>query len=122
MNDKQLKQKDALGLFIESVLKPDHELRQCAHNQKCYNELMEWRDSVLEYLHAKRNESMASPAQKMSFLHPKQQMDEKTKLILAKMQINNLVELLKGNEYEQFLYSKLIGIDVELTRQLSHYD
>jgi hypothetical protein len=58
----------------------------------------------------------------MSFLHPKQQMDEKTKLILAKMQINNLVELLKGNEYEQFLYSKLIGIDVELTRQLSHYD
>jgi hypothetical protein len=49
-------------------------------------------------------------------------MDEKTKLILAKMHINNLVELLKGNEYEQFLYSKLIGIDVELTRQLSHYD
>jgi hypothetical protein len=56
MNDKQLKQKDALGLFIESVLKPDHELRQCAHNQKCYNELLEWRDSVLEYLYAKRKD------------------------------------------------------------------
>lgn len=49
-------------------------------------------------------------------------MDEKTKLILARQQINNLVELLKGNEYEKFFYSKLIGIDVELTRQLSHYD
>ena len=49
-------------------------------------------------------------------------MDDKTKLILAKMQINNLVQLLKGNEYEKFLYSNLISIDVELSRQLSHYD
>ena len=49
-------------------------------------------------------------------------MDEKTKLILAQMQINNLVELLKGNEYEQYLYHKLITVDVELKRQLSHHD
>ena len=47
MNEKQ---KDALGLFIESVHKPDHELRQCAHNQKCYYELLEWQAKVLEYL------------------------------------------------------------------------
>ena len=39
-----------LDLFIESVHKPDHELRQCAHNQKCYNELMAVRETVLEYL------------------------------------------------------------------------
>jgi len=39
-----------LDLFIESVHKPDHELRQCAHNQKCYNELMEVRERVLDYL------------------------------------------------------------------------
>lgn len=39
-----------LDLFIESVLKPDHELRQCAHNQKCYHELMYIRQYVLEYL------------------------------------------------------------------------
>lgn len=39
-----------LDLFIESVHKPDHELRQCAHNQKCYNELMAVREHVLEYL------------------------------------------------------------------------
>ena len=39
-----------LDLFIESVHKPDHELRQCAHNQKSYNELMEVREHVLEYL------------------------------------------------------------------------
>jgi hypothetical protein len=39
-----------LTLFEESVLKPDHELRQCAHNQKCYNELMEVRENVLKYL------------------------------------------------------------------------
>lgn len=39
-----------LTLFEESVLKPDPELRQCAHNQKCYNELMEVRNQILEYL------------------------------------------------------------------------
>jgi hypothetical protein len=39
-----------LTLFEESVLKPDPELRQCAHNKKCYNELMEVRENVLEYL------------------------------------------------------------------------
>ena len=43
-----------LDLFIESVHKPDHELRQCAHNQKCYNELLEVRSTVLEYLHTLR--------------------------------------------------------------------
>ena len=40
----------ALSLFTESVMKPDHDLRGCAHNQSCYNELMEIREHVLEYL------------------------------------------------------------------------
>ena len=39
-----------LYLYIESVHKPDHALRGCAHNQKCYNELMAVREQVLEYL------------------------------------------------------------------------
>lgn len=39
-----------LDLFIESVHKPDNELRQCAHNQKCFYELMEFRETVLNYL------------------------------------------------------------------------
>ena len=38
----------ALDLFTESVLKPDHDLRSCSHNQGCYNELMEIREHVLE--------------------------------------------------------------------------
>ena len=46
------KQKDALGLMIESVHKPDSKLRGCAHNQECYNELMEWRQKILEYLYS----------------------------------------------------------------------
>jgi len=40
----------AKALFIESVMKPDHDLRGCAHNQKCFNELMDIRENVLEYL------------------------------------------------------------------------
>ena len=39
-----------LDIFIESVLKPDPSLRQCAHNQKCYHELMDVRQNVLKYL------------------------------------------------------------------------
>ena len=40
----------ALDLFTESVFKPDHDLRGCAHNQGCYDELMEIREHVLKYL------------------------------------------------------------------------
>ena len=39
-----------LDLYIESVHKPDHQLRSCAYNQKCFNELKEVRAQVLEYL------------------------------------------------------------------------
>lgn len=50
---KQDKRRRALGLFIESVYKPDSQLRQCAHNQVCYHELLEYRDEVLAYLYSK---------------------------------------------------------------------
>jgi uncharacterized lipoprotein YehR (DUF1307 family) len=49
--DKMLR---GLDIFIESVHKPDSSLRQCAHNQKCYNELMEVREEVIKYLHTLR--------------------------------------------------------------------
>ena len=51
---KQDKLNRGLDIFIESVIKPDPALRQCAHNQKCYNELMEIREKVLEYLNSMR--------------------------------------------------------------------
>ena len=43
-----------LDLYIESVQKPDNVLRACAHNQKCFNELMEVRQHVLEYVQTLR--------------------------------------------------------------------
>ncbi len=48
-------------------------------------------------------------------------MNEQTKLILALLQVDNLTKLLEGNEYQQFFYSHLVSIEVELKRQLSHY-
>ena len=51
---KQEKWNRGLDLFIESVLKPDPALRQCAHNQRCYQELMDVRADVLNYLKSKR--------------------------------------------------------------------
>ena len=54
--DKAEKRNRALGLFTESVLKADTELRQCANNQQCFHELIEWRDEVLEYLNKRRQE------------------------------------------------------------------
>ena len=51
---KQEKWNRGLDIFIESVIKPDSSLRQCAHNQKCYHELMDVREDVLKYLKTKR--------------------------------------------------------------------
>lgn len=48
-------------------------------------------------------------------------MNDKTKLLLALQQIDNLTKLFEGNEYQAFLYNHLIGIQIELKRQLSHY-
>ena len=44
----------AVDIFIESVQKPDSALRSCAHNQKCYNELMDVREQVLNYVYTLR--------------------------------------------------------------------
>ena len=63
----------ALDLFTESVLKPDHDLRGCAYNQDCFNELMEIREHVLKYLktlkevthHANADESDEIETQKL---------------------------------------------------------
>ena len=56
MTDKKTKRRDALTIFMESVHKPDTRLRSCAHNQVCFNELMEWREEVLQYLDQRRKE------------------------------------------------------------------
>jgi len=56
MTDKKTKRRDALTIFMESVHKPDTRLRNCAHNQECFNELMEWREEVLQYLDQRRKE------------------------------------------------------------------
>ena len=47
---KQDKWNRGLDIFIESVIEPDHALRSCAHNQKCFHELMDVRENVLQYL------------------------------------------------------------------------
>jgi len=46
-------------------------------------------------------------------------MNEKTKLHLALMQTNNILNLIQGNQYEQFMKNKLISLQVEMNRQLS---
>jgi len=47
---KRIKWNRGLDIFIESVIEPDASLRSCAHNQKCYTELMDVRQDVLNYL------------------------------------------------------------------------
>ena len=37
-------------LLLESLYEPNTKLRGCAHNQHCYDELMEIREHVLNYL------------------------------------------------------------------------
>lgn len=47
-------------------------------------------------------------------------MNTEIKLLLALYQIENLTSLLSQNEYEKYLYSHLIQIQVELQRQLTN--
>ena len=56
MTEKEQKRKDAFFIFYESVLKPDVELRQYAHDEKCFHELMEWSQEIVTYLDQRRNE------------------------------------------------------------------
>ena len=46
-------------------------------------------------------------------------MTEEVKLHLALMQTNNILNLIEGNQYEQFMKGKLVGLQVEINRQLS---
>ena len=57
----------AVDLFIESVHKPDNSLRSCAHNQKCFNELMEVREQVLEYVYSLRASSFTPNRSRMHY-------------------------------------------------------
>ena len=52
---KQDKWNRGRTLFLESVHKPDHELRGCAYNQGCKDELMEIRDQVVELVNHMMN-------------------------------------------------------------------
>ena len=46
-------------------------------------------------------------------------MTEEVKLHLALMQTNHILSLIQGNKYEQFMKGKLVGLQVEINRQLS---
>ena len=47
-------------------------------------------------------------------------MDDITKLILAKYQVVNIIELTKDNEYKQFIFMHLNPVYYELERQLTN--
>ena len=47
-------------------------------------------------------------------------MDDITKLILAKYQVENIIELIKDNEYKQYMFMHLNPVFYELERQLTN--
>ena len=47
-------------------------------------------------------------------------MDDITKLILAKYQVENIIELIKDNEYKQYMFMHLNPVFYELDRQLTN--
>ena len=40
----------AKTLMLESLHKPDNALRSCAHNQHCYEDLVQIRDQIVDYV------------------------------------------------------------------------
>ena len=47
-------------------------------------------------------------------------MDDITKLILAKYQVENIIELIKDNEYRQYMFMHLNPVFYEFERQLTN--
>ena len=47
-------------------------------------------------------------------------MNEKERLLLALQQINNITNLIQDNQYKDFMYCKLVSVEVELQRQLTN--
>ena len=45
----------AKTLLLESLHKPDHALRACAHNQHCYDDMIMLRDQIIEYVQKMSN-------------------------------------------------------------------
>jgi hypothetical protein len=46
-------------------------------------------------------------------------MTDEVKLHLALMQTQNILSLIEGNQYEQYMKTRLITLQVEMNRQLS---
>ena len=46
-------------------------------------------------------------------------MTDEVKLHLALMQTQNILSLIEGNQYEQYMRNRLITLQVEMNRQLS---
>jgi hypothetical protein len=46
--------------------------------------------------------------------------DEKTKLVFALTQVENIANLIENNEYEHYLSTHLLNIKYELERQLTN--
>lgn len=47
-------------------------------------------------------------------------MNRRTNIILALSQVESMIKLMKGNEYESYFISHLIPIHYELSRQLTN--
>lgn len=45
----------AKGILLESLYKPDHHLRSCAHNQECFEEIIQIRDQIIEHVQNMNN-------------------------------------------------------------------
>ena len=86
----------ALDLFTESVLKPDHTLRGCAYNQGCYEDLMERREHVLEYLKTLKEVTHHTNADESDDL-------ETAKLIESKNILKDWSQEMKGKSTTVFL-------------------
>ena len=131
----EVKYDRALALFTESVLAPDHQLRGCAHNQGCFDELMEIRKHVLEYLktlrevthHVNPDESDAIESEKLMTAKTMQFMrtishlvinGQKTRLLEALSHINSVDKLIIDDDYHGYMSGKLLMVEIELQRQL----
>jgi len=62
---------------------------------------------------------MSHQMEEKQFTKEKSEISEKEKLCIALQQVENLISLLKGNQYEKYLTFKLTSVYYEIQRQIS---
>ena len=93
----------AKSILLESLYKPDHHLRSCAHNQHCYDDMIQIRDQIVEYVQEMTNprpfidERPQIPTLPHEMVDPSSYVESKSYEYAADITLSDIARFQRGN-------------------------